>query len=87
MSKSPAPLPKNVSCYKILTHPEGADLIADLDLTFGLNADTFVPNSQGIYDPIQAALRDGSRRVLLHIHKRIAAVTNEAPTPKESIKA
>lgn len=87
MSKSPASLPKNVACYKILTHPEGADLLADLDTTFGLNADTFIPNQNGVYDPIQAALRDGSRRVLLHIHKRLATCTNEAPQKPETIKS
>lgn len=87
MSKSPASLPKHVACYKLLTHPEGADILADLDLTFGLNADTFIPNAQGIYDPIQAALRDGSRRVLLHIHKRVSANTHEAPQKPETIKS
>lgn len=87
MSKTPAPLPPHVACYKLFTHPEGVQILADLDLTFGLNADTFIPNMNGVYDPIQAAIRDGSRRVLLHIHKRLHAVTHEQPTPQEVIKS
>ena len=83
MSKSAAPLAPNVVCYKGF-HP---GIMEDLDFTFGLNSPAFQVNANGVYDTHAAALRDGNRRVLLHIQARIHAATHEQKDTQQTNKA
>jgi len=76
------PLPPQVVCYKNLH----LGILEDLDATFGLNSPAFMPTQAGTYDPLAAAIRDGGRRVLLHIHARLHAATHEKAEHQTAIK-
>jgi hypothetical protein len=56
------------ACYaRIFSTADGQRVLADLRRKFGLQRLVFKTNSAGRYDYLDAALRDGERRVLSEI--------------------
>lgn len=70
---------KETKAYGILTTENGITLMEHLEKVFGINAPAFVPNVDGTFDPIKAAIRDGQRQVYLHMKTLSHKATHEAP--------
>lgn len=70
---------KTALAYGWFDIPEGQLVIADLEKAFGIHLPAFTPNTDGSYDPIRAAVRDGQRQVILHL-KAMAAKSHEQST-------
>lgn len=57
---------------RCLETEDGRSLMAYLETLFGLKAPVFNPTNRGgyhAYDPLQAALTDGARGVIIHINE------------------
>jgi hypothetical protein len=70
---------RETKSYGILTTEDGMILMDHLEKVFGFNAPAFVPNADGSFDPIKAAIRDGQRQVYLHMKSLSHKATHEAP--------
>jgi hypothetical protein len=77
---------KEVKSYGMLTTPDGEILLDHLDKVFGFSSPAFIPSSDGTYDPLKAAIRDGQRQVFLHLKACAFKATHETPKKKTAIR-
>lgn len=60
--------------HRVFGTADGKTVLADLEASFGFRARVFNPTSKGNhhgYDTIQAALTDGARATIIHIHDKL----------------
>jgi hypothetical protein len=74
------------AAYAIFLHPNGPEVIADLERQFMTESPCFLANKDGVLDPLRAMARDAQRSMLLYIKRQIAKHTNHE-TPKKHRKA
>ena len=73
---------KTLHAYGWFNIPEGDLVLSDLEKSFGVNLPAFTPNTDGSFDPLRAAVRDGQRQVILHIRAMAIKSHEQNTTPK-----
>jgi hypothetical protein len=73
---------KTLLAYGWFNIPDGELVLADLEKAFGVNLPAFTPNSDGSFDPVRAAVRDGQRQVFLHLKAMAAKSHEQSNAPK-----
>lgn len=66
-----------LAAYSFFNTPQGELVMADLEKAFGLNHQAFLPDANGGFCPLRAAVRDGQRGVLLHLKAAAAKSLHE----------
>lgn len=74
------------AAYALFLHPQGPEIIADLERQFMTDQPCFLADKEGKLDPLKAMARDAQRSLILYIKREIAKHTSHE-TPKKHRKA